>query len=169
MTIVRTVVVAMSGGVDSSVTAKLLAEKVRESKSRILRISLPTIIQRIMTSLPSLCGIGIPGTNRAQMWAVSGRRTGRMFNACAENSTSPAKWCVNLTTSTHSLLTPPRTFRSTCQESIGLGYSSLRSGHGRRATRLIPTSGAMGMHRYVSHPRATHTLSQRDKVWRIVR
>lgn len=157
MTIVRTVVVAMSGGVDSSVTAKLLAEKVRESKSRILRISLPTIIQRIMTSLPSLCGIGIPGTNRAQMWAVSGRRTGRMFNACAENSTSPAKWYVNFTTSIHPLLTPRRMLRSTCQESIGLKYLSLRSKLGRGATHRTLTSAAMRMYslvRVVTHRRA---------------
>jgi len=113
-----------------------------------------------MTSLQSLCGIGTPRTNRARMWAVSGRRTGKMFNACAENSTSRAKWCVNLTTSTHSLLTLRRMLRSTCQESIGLEYSSLRSVHGRRATPLIPMSSAMGMHRLclVPHRHVTYTL-----------
>ena len=147
----------MSGGVDSSVTAKLLAEKVRhvQNPSHALALRSP---KRTTTSPPSLCGIGTPGTSRALMWAVSGRRTGRTFSACAENSTSRAKWCVDLTTSTHSHLTPRRMFRSTCQESIGSEYSSLRSGHGRRATRLIQTFGAMGMHRPVSHPRATHTF-----------
>jgi hypothetical protein len=149
----------MSGGVDSSVTAKLLAEKVCESI--FFRTLLPTNIQRIMTSPPSLCGIGIPGTNRAQMWAVSGRRTGTMSNACAENSTSHTEWCVNFTTSIHSLLTPRRMLRSTCQETIGSEYLSLRSEHGRRATHRTPMSAAMRMHnldRVVPHRRADSHL-----------
>ena len=147
MLIVRTVVVAMSGGVDSSVTAKLLTEKVREVKNppRTFAYDHP----RIMTSPPFLCGIGIPGTNRAQMWAVSGRRTGRMFNACAENSTSHAKWCVNFTTSIHLPLTPRRILRSTCQKTIGSEYLSLRSKHGRRATHRTPMSAATRMHSLV--------------------
>ena len=134
----------MSGGVDSSVTAKLLAEKVREP--RILRTFFAYTHPRIMTSPPSLCGIGIPATNRAQMSAVSGRRTGRMFNASAENSTSHTAWCVHFTISTHSLLTPQRMFRSTCQESIGSEYLSRRSELGRTATHRIPMSVAMRMH-----------------------
>jgi hypothetical protein len=137
----------MSGGVDSSVTAKLLAEKVREVQNppHTFAYNHP----RIMTSPPSLCGIGIPGTNRAQMWAVSGRRTGRMSNACAENSTSHTEWCVNFTASIHSLLTPRRMLRSTCQETIGSKYLSLRSEHGRRATHRTPMSTAMRMHSLV--------------------
>lgn len=147
MLIVPTVVVAMSGGVDSSVTAKLLAEKVREVKKPPHTFAYDH--PRIMTSPPSLCGIGIPGTNRAQMWAVSGRRTGRMFNACAENLTSHAKWCVNFTASIHLPLTPRRIFRSTCQETIGSEYLSLRSVHGRRATHRTPMSAATRMHSLV--------------------
>lgn len=147
MLIVCIVVVAMSGGVDSSVTAKLLAEKVREVKNppHTFAYNHP----RIMTSPPSLCGIGIPGMNRGKMRAVSGRRTGRMFNACAENSTSHTEWCVNLTTSTHPLLTPRRMFRSTCQETIGSEYSSLPSEFGRRAIHRTPMSAAMRMHSLV--------------------
>ena len=64
--IVCTVVVAMSGGVDSSVTAKLLAEKVRPVKESFTRFC-PRLSKRTMTSPPSLCGIGTPGTNRALM------------------------------------------------------------------------------------------------------
>ena len=153
--IVRAVVVAMSGGVDSSVTAKLLAEKVRQVDNPSHAFA--HNCSRIMTFLPSSCGIGIPGMNRALMWAVTGRRTGKMCNVYAENSTSHAKWCVSLTASIHSLLTPRRTFRSTCQESIGSEYLNLPSGHGRRATHPIPMSGAMGMHCLVTHRHATHT------------
>jgi hypothetical protein len=146
----------MSGGVDSSVTAKLLSEKVRQVKNRSHTFAYGH--PRTMIFPPSLCGIGIPGTNLVLMWAVSGRRTGRMFNACAENSTSLAEWCVSLTTMTHSLLTPRRIFRSICQESIGSEYSNLQSRYGRRAIHLTPMSAAMRMHRLVPHRCATHTL-----------
>ena len=146
----------MSGGVDSSVTAKLLAEKVRHVNTP--SHSFAHNYSRIMIFPPFLCGIGIPGTNRALMWAASGRRTGKMCNACAESSTFHARWCVDLTASTHLLLTPRRMFRSTCQESTGSEYSSLRSGHGRRAILLILMSGVMGMHRPVPHRHVTHTV-----------
>jgi asparagine synthetase B (glutamine-hydrolysing) len=99
--IIRIVVVAMSGGVDSSVAAKLLAEKVRHVDNPLHAFA--HNCSRIMTFPPYLCGTGTPGTNRALMWAVTGRRTGKMYNVCAENSTSHARWCVNLTASIHSL------------------------------------------------------------------
>lgn len=114
-----------------------------------------------MTSPRSLCGIGITGTNRAQIWAVSGRRTGMMSNACAENSTSHTEWCVDFTTSIHSLLTLRRMLRSTCQETIGSEYLNLRSEHGRRATHRTPMSAATRMHnlvQVVSHQHANSHL-----------
>ena len=68
-----------------------------------------------------------------------------MFNAYAENSTSHIEWCVNSTTLTHSLLTPRRMLRLTCQETIGSEYLSLRSEYGRRATHRTPTLAVMRM------------------------
>lgn len=94
------VVVAMSGGVDSSVTAKLLADKVRNISHVVAsrrQWSFP--ISRITTFRLCLCAIGTPATSLVQTMDVSGRKIGKTSDACAEYWIFLVKWYVLLSIS----------------------------------------------------------------------
>ena len=76
----------MSGGVDSSVAALLLAEKVCQKKIQHIQIpSKRMLIARILIFLLFLCGTGTLETNLAQTGDANGKEIGRMFNQCAGN------------------------------------------------------------------------------------
>ena len=153
--IICIVVVAMSGGVDSSVAAKLLAEKVRHVDnpftcfcSQLFKdYDLSAIFMRNWDTRDE-SGTDV-GCDWEKDWEDVQRVCGKLDIPC------------QMVRESHRFdplaLTPRRTFRSTCQESIGSEYLSLPSGHGRRATHPIPMSGAMGMHCLVTHRHATHT------------
>jgi predicted PP-loop superfamily ATPase len=84
------VVVAMSGGVDSSVAMKLLADQVCAILECI--INLISTNDRTLTCLRFTCGIGMLVMKQAQTSAVSGRKTGRMFSVFAGSLTRPVEW-----------------------------------------------------------------------------
>lgn len=87
---ILSVIVAMSGGVDSSVTAKLLTEQVR---LQLLQYRAPfDVVSRTMTYLLSSCATGIPATNRVLIRAANGKRTGKMSGGPAGYWTFLAKW-----------------------------------------------------------------------------
>lgn len=82
------VVVAMSGGVDSSVTARLLANEVSEPQKRVNYLK----SWRIMTFLLYLCEIGTREMKPGPITAVSGNKTGKTFSVFASLLPSLAKW-----------------------------------------------------------------------------
>lgn len=72
------VVVGMSGGVDSSVSALLLAKNVCQKRSKTS--SKRMLIVRTLIFLPFLCGTGTLETNLAQTGDANGKKIGKMFN-----------------------------------------------------------------------------------------
>jgi NH3-dependent NAD+ synthetase len=88
---VKLVVVAMSGGVDSSVTARILANKVG---TPAFHLSSSTDVSRDMIYLPSSCAIGIRVTSQELIRAVNGRETGRTYNVSARHWIYLVKWSV---------------------------------------------------------------------------
>ena len=77
-------VVAMSGGVDSSVTAKLMVDQVGFlQRSLSLRFPLSYITgSRVMMLLDFSCETGTQETNPGLTKDVSGRRIGRTYSSC---------------------------------------------------------------------------------------
>ena len=74
-----TVIVGMSGGVDSSVAALLLAKGVCAPKATYIYIHLFRLtFFRITTSLLCTCETGTPGMNLVLIVDANGRRTGKM-------------------------------------------------------------------------------------------
>jgi NH3-dependent NAD+ synthetase len=73
----------MSGGVDSSVTAKLLADHVRKQKDNLK----PSLIEplRITIFQPSSCVTGIHETSPALTVVANGRKTGKMSSESAKS------------------------------------------------------------------------------------
>jgi len=90
------VVVAMSGGVDSSVTAKLMVDQVRYLQySLFLWFFLSCIAgSRVMTLLDFSCGIGTRETNPGLIKDVNGRRIGKTYGWYPNAWIYPAEWCV---------------------------------------------------------------------------
>lgn len=85
----------MSGGVDSSVTARILADKVRSYELDGDIIILIRI--RIMIYLQFSCVIGTLVMSREQIEVASGRKTGKTFNGSAKSLIFPVKWSVDST------------------------------------------------------------------------
>ena len=90
------VVVAMSGGVDSSVTAKLMVDQVRYLQRRLsLRLILTCVAgSRVMMLLDFSCATGTRETNPGPTRGANGKRIGRMYGWCPRTWVYPAEWCV---------------------------------------------------------------------------
>ena len=83
----------MSGGVDSSVTAKLMVDQVCCFAHRLSRLSLSGVVgSRVMTLLESSCGTGMGETNPEPIRDANGRKTGRMCSWCLSIWESLAEW-----------------------------------------------------------------------------
>lgn len=77
----------MSGGVDSSVTAKLLTEQVRssiliEDETILFKLGVSSAFARIMTYQLSSCEIGTPMMNLVPIVVANGKKTGKTWGVC---------------------------------------------------------------------------------------
>ena len=122
------VVVGMSGGVDSSVAALLLAKKVCQecNISKKNKCS----FTRTLIFLLFLCGTGTLETNLAQTRDANGKEIGKTFNQSARNSISLVNLCVFcylfFLSSLRFSLNFPFFFRLIYHRSIGIGFLNHR-------------------------------------------
>lgn len=88
----------MSGGVDSSVTARLLSEKVRNidaiNCNTTHKLCWP--FYRTMISPPSSCGIGTLEMSPERTRAANGKKTGRTCSESVASWMSHAEWCAHI-------------------------------------------------------------------------
>ena len=88
------VVVGMSGGVDSSVAAKLLADQVNQLVYFARDPFIWFLVHRSMIYQQYSCEIGTLGTNQGLTKVVNGKGTGKMSNEYVKSLIYPVKWYV---------------------------------------------------------------------------